>query len=93
MISLSLSQTRFMLLLLDPYYIPLWGKDAAEAPSASQAAGEGRAGKGTHSKGLLGGPAQHTCLILWTKSCIWLTQSCWGSGDMDSLSWVALGYL
>lgn len=60
---LSRPQTRFILLLLDPYYIPLWGKDAAEAPSAFQAAREGRAGKGMHSKGLLGVPAQHTCLI------------------------------
>lgn len=80
---LSRPQTRFILLLLDPYCIPLWGKDAAEAPSAFQAAREGRAGKGMHSKGLLGGPAQHTCLIFWTKPCMWLTQSCWGSGDME----------
>lgn len=61
---LSRPQTRFILLLLDPYCIPLWGKDAAEAPPAFQAAREGRAGKDMHSKGLLGGPAQHTCLIL-----------------------------
>lgn len=54
--------------------------------AASQAAGGGRAGKGTLSRGLLGSPVQHTRLIPWTGPCIQLAQSCWGSGDTESLS-------